>query len=614
MAAVRTSAMTPAAAGQATRSSSLSLRLRGGLWGAALVSLLCAACGSTVQEASSSGDSGGSGGGGGGDGGSSSQGQTTGGGGMTPTGSGGAGGTGGVINADPCGDPITDVTSVDLGEVDLGTAVPFSICNRTVGFTALVTAPNQSDIIGVQRLKPPDGGSVILNFAMANHSTAVFGRYGWIGAADPQSDSADAYPVQEGEWRITVGDDDGSVKSATASVFARRTLDGKYHGGVVDVNVFIAPNAASQSYVNAVLDNMFPYAGLKLGEVEFFPLDNSFTVIGSQGEFSQLLQSSKGAATVPALNLFVIGDFGAAFGDAIGIAGGIPGSPMQHGTGMSGVAYESSGNAEYDASVLRHETGHLAGLFHTTEYAVDETDPLSDTPECSHQTMQSNPDACPDVTNSMFPIAYGAVAFTPAQEIVIHGSMLYRGILQAGGAPVPPQPASPVPGAPQLIPLGPDSAASLAALPTRSGKPLRAGSGVSSLERVLGGVWCSHGGGDYTALAMRVAGSSAAEQRDKLRSLALDTSAPDLVRRRALTALVRASDGSPRAHAAALDLASSLARDAAIPTGIRVASLRALAQHAQPGSRAALLAPFAGGSEPNSLVRAVAADLATTSP
>lgn len=609
MAAVRTRFFGPFAASEGTRAvgGNLSPRLRGGLWSAALLALLCGACGSSVEQDSSSGD------GSGGD--TSSTGSPTGVGGGSPTGSGGAGGggmggSGGTVSSDPCADPTTDVTSIDIGEIELGVATEFPICNRTVGFTALATAADANDVLGIARLKPPVGGSVILNFAMADHSTAVFGNSGWIGAANPQSDSIDAFPVQEGGWRITLGDDDGSLKSAPVTVWSRRTLDGKFHGGVVDVNVFIAPNAASQSDINAVLDKMFPYAGLGLGKVAFFPLNSSFSTVSSIDEFRLLLQSSEGAPSAPALNLFVISDFGAAFGDAIGVAGGIPGSPMRHGTGMSGVAYLPSGNSSYDASVLRHETGHLSGLFHTTEYAIDETDPLSDTPECSHSTIQANPDACPDVTNSMFPIAYGAVNFTSAQDIVIQGSMLYRGILQAGGSPVPPQPVPPVPGAPELIPLGDDSPETLEALPKRLDLPLRMNAG--SLERVLGGLWCSHHGGDYLALAVRVAGSSAAEKSRALALLATDAQAPEIVRRRALKGYLRATEGSPRAHASALDLAASFARDQGAPTSIRLASVRALAEHGK--DRAAILPILAGASEPDRLVRALAAELTGSSP
>lgn len=607
MAAVKTRGLGPSAAGEGSRAggSVLSPRLRGGLWGAALLSLVCGACTGTVEEAPGSDD-----GSGGGTTTGSSEGQTTSGGGSMPTG--GAGGAGGSVAADPCADPTTDITSMDLGGVKMGSVTEFPICNRTVGFTALATAPDATELLGIARLKPPAGGSVILNYAMADHSTAVFGKNGWIGAANPQSDSSDAFPMKEGDWSITLGDDDGSIDSASVTVWSRRTLDGKFHGGAVDVNVFIVANGASQSYINAVLDKMFPYAGLELGAVAFFPLDSSFSTVGSIEEFSQLLQSSGGAPSAPALNLFVINDFGPPFGDAIGVAGGIPGSPMRHGTGMSGVAYLPSGNSSYDASVLRHETGHLAGLFHTTEYAITETDPLSDTPECASSTMQSNPDSCPDVSNSMFPIAYGAVDFTAAQEIVIQGSMLYRGILQAGGAPVPPKPVPPVPGAPELFPLGADTPETLAALPKRSDLPLRMNAG--SLERVLGGVWCSHNGGDYTALAVRVAGSSAA---DKLRALALDAGAPEIVRRRALKAYVRATEASSKAHAAAIELATSFARDPNAPTSLRIASVRALVEHnarEHGKSGAAILPILASTSEPDRVLRSVAAELAAGSP
>jgi hypothetical protein len=160
-----------------------------------------------------------------------------------------------------------------------------------------------------------------------------------------------------------------------------------------------------------------------------------------------------------------------------------------------------------------------------------------------------------------------------------------------------------VPGAPELIPAGPDSPETLAALPKHVDLPLRMNAG--SLERVLGGFWCSHHGGDYMALAMRVAGSSAAE---KFRALALDAGAPEIVRRRALKGYVRATEGSPQAQASALELAASFARDQGAPTSLRIASVRALAAH--PKERAAILPVLTSSSEPDRLLRAVAAELA----
>lgn len=517
-----------------------------------------------------------------------------------------SGGTGGTI-VDSCPDPTEDITEIALGEISLGSAKPFSICGRTLGFSAIAISPDPNDVIGVARLRNPGAQYVINNFAMAGHTTAVFGDYGWVGAGNPQSDSSDALPVQEGNWRITLGDDDFSLMSADTTIWTRRTLDGQFHGGVVDVNVFLLQGAATQNYVNAVLSKMFPYAGLDLGNVKFYPLDAKYAAVNSSQDLNQLLASSAGVGTVPALNLFVIGSFGAMFGDAIGVAGGIPGSPMKHGTGMSGIAYLPSNNSGYDASVLRHETGHLAGLFHTTEYSIKETDPLSDTVECAFSTMQNNPQKCPDVDNAMFPIAFGALAFTPAQETVIHGSMLYRGILQAGAMPLPPKPVPPAPGAPKLEPLPPE----LNAPEIPGEQPFF--TGQSDLSRLFASLLCAHGSGrdrptDYFDLAVHTAGAEHASQA--FRALALDAAQPELVRRRALRAYLRASSATSSEHAQAVSLATSIAADRAQPARLRLAALSALAQSQSTRASALLLAAdLSSASELNTLVRLTALSL-----
>jgi hypothetical protein len=51
---------------------------------------------------------------------------------------------------------------------------------------------------------------------------------------------------------------------------------------------------------------------------------------------------------------------------------------------------------------MAHEIGHYLGLFHTTETDGSTTDPLDDTPNCVGRAF---PDACPDLTNLMFPYA-----------------------------------------------------------------------------------------------------------------------------------------------------------------------------------------------------------------
>ncbi|MBK8256968.1 MAG: hypothetical protein IPK82_30375 [Polyangiaceae bacterium] len=334
-------------------------------------------------------------------------------------------GTGG---ADPWAGPVEALKELDLGDIGFGVQTSFPVPDKTLGLTVQVEGVAADSVVGVYRLRPPVGSSVIINFAMTGKSTQVFGGLGVIGAANPQSDTVDAWPVKAGAWKVTTGSDGNAGDQAHVRVWVRRTEDGQFHGGVVDVNLWVVPGVASSNYMSQVLDAFFPYAGLDIGTFTNLSADAAFGTIGSVDEYYSMLKATGGMQNEPAINLFVVDDFAdAAYGGAIGVAGGVPGSPMRHGTRQSGLAYEPSGDPNYDATVLMHEIGHVAGLFHTTEFQITETDPLSDTPECDAGTIQNNPGQCSDKSNTMFPIAYGATAFTNAQLNVIRGSALYRG-------------------------------------------------------------------------------------------------------------------------------------------------------------------------------------------
>lgn len=519
------------------------------------------------------------------------------------TGAGGAGGAGGGSGGaggapDPWAGPVASLTRLDLGLVKLGTIQLFPIPDRTLGFTVLATAPDTTQVIGIQKLRPPVGASVIFNYAMANHTTQLFGNVGWIAGADPQADSASAWPVAAGDWHLTLGDDDNSIPGGDVSVWVRRTEDGAFHGGVVDVNVMLAPGASSQAYVSQVLSKLFPAygGGIGLGDVHWYSLPAQYTTIDSTDEYRAMLESSKGVGTAPALNLFVIGDFSdQAYGGAIGVAGGIPGATAEHGTALSGVAYQPSGDPSYDATVLMHEVGHLGGLFHTTEFQITETDSLTDTPECDHALITSSPDQCPDKSNVMFPIAYGATTYSPHQLVVLRGSSIYRGVLADGQPPAPPLPiAGPQPPSPYAA--WAPSAAPIARLRPITVRPPAPG----ALGRVLAGVWCGTGGADYEALAARVAGSP-----ERLRAIAIDGAQADLVRARALRTYVRAASDA-RAATDAVALAERFARDEGEASVLRVAALRALERHA-PARARALARAVVASADP--IVHAVAARL-----
>jgi hypothetical protein len=175
--------------------------------------------------------------------------------------------------------------------------------------------------------------------------------------------------------------------------------------------------------------------------------------------------------------------------------------------------------------------------------------------------MQSKPEQCPDVVNTMFPIAFGNTDLTPALVRIIQGSALYRGVYSPGGAPDPASNA--------VAPKPSYKPGSSSLVLDRSDKPMPAY--PTPLERVLGGVWCAHENADYEALAVRVAGASAV---DTLRTHALDENQADLLRARALGAYTRVAVGAERKRA--LNLAESLARDVHTGTDLRVTALDTL--------------------------------------
>lgn len=444
------------------------------------------------------------------------------------SGAGGSGGeavgTGGAGGVDPFAGPLVNLQEVDFGTKEIDTVHKINLPDRMVGFTLLAEA---NGVVGVYSVRAKNKLFAISGFGIPNTGLQSFAGQDIVGAAIPQSDLADVNPPPAGEWQFRLGaEEQNPITAANVRLFVRRTNDGAFHGGVIDFNVFIASSSsASQSYINSVLNNLFANyygaLGLSLGTVTFSTIANSsFNTISSTTEYRQLLESSAGAGSEPAVNLFVVSGFsGAELGGVLGIAGGIPGAPVKHGTTMSGVAYDPQGDAAYDASVLAHEIGHLGGLFHTTEYQVTAVDPLADTPSCANP---QNPNSCPDVSNVMFPIAYGGNVFSTWQGKVLQASVLYRGSLSEGAPPSGPLPA----------PANPNTDFAKPYVATRS--PLEAitvRSPNTPLERLLWSHWCANAG-DPTSLVLRAAdevgGMSALE------SILRDETAIDIARARAL--------------------------------------------------------------------------------
>ncbi|MBU1239847.1 hypothetical protein KKF84_16365, partial [Myxococcota bacterium] len=437
------------------------------------------------------------------------------------------------IDADEDGIPDgcerVSLTQFDLGTLQVGVSHSLPIPANTIGFTVQAQAPNTHDMIGISRLQNPMGVNIINDFSMAGHSTQVFGGEGFCSAADPQSDLSAAWPVQEGNWSLLLGSD-GSVSNAQTRLWIRSTADGEFHGGVLDINIFIAPGVTDATYLTQVVNTVFstylqPQVGLTQGQTQFFTAPASVVTIDSADELHALFIDTLGVGSAPAVNIFAVGDFSnAQFGNAIGIAGGIPGSAMLHGTSQSGLAFVPSGDVDADAMVLVHEMGHMGGLFHTTEIDIQEQDPLSDTPFCPWATITSTPNLCPDAANLMFPVATGTL-LTAAQIRVLQGSTMYRGIAEAGGTPDEPlQMTVPLPLA--FAPFWDPRSAPLPALVSRNPN--------TPLERYLGAVWCAHSRINHLKAALRLTGNS---PHNALVPIIDDESLSDLVRSRALKVL-----------------------------------------------------------------------------
>ncbi len=559
-------------------------------FGCLVLVLVLVACGCKAVWDPPVGDAGGggAGGGAGGAGGSTTQSSVTSTAVTVVSSSSATGGAGAGGEAAGGGPTESGLEEISLGVVASDVPTPITIAGDTLGFTVLVKSSDPYGRMGVRRLESPSAAAVVDEYGIAG-TAAEFSWYGMTPAGVPQSDQASAMPtVMPGTWQLTVGDPTAQEQSAAVSLWRRRTLDGLFHGGALDVNVFAVDGVTTTTYVQQVLKEAFgDWAGIGLGNVAFYPLASTHALV-DESTFFQLVQQSSAATNTPSLNLFVIEAFTGELSNVIGVAAGIPGLGIAPGSNSSGIVWMPSG-ALVDASVLRHEAGHLAGLFHTTEIAPGYSDPLGDTAVC--RSVEMLVDACPDAGNVMFPYALGAAGFSTMQARVIRGSTLYRGFADEVGANAAATPGGDAKGerATPHEPLDEDAlGADGEAVPggvARSSWRARLGRGASFATAH----WCSRNrgrGADAARLAKMVAA------RD-LVLVAFDERAPELVRERAVHALAT----TRRPHRAAL---TRLANDASTARRVRLAALDALLSvDARPDSTGAMLArTFAADGDP----------------
>lgn len=348
-------------------------------------------------------------------------------------------------SAPPTQRETSPLAVLDLGEVPAKRETPFEVPDGTLGFALVASAQPSTSVVV---LRDPLG-AVVEDGTLVGcteptdkllagpvHTVQVPARGRLLGA--------DVLP--KGTWSLTLSD------TARVRVVAQRTPDGRFHGGLLDVHVYLpegllvdresTSSGALPSGIRRRLAQLDAFSrklyGVELGTVTPHAISARFRHIAGTPEASSydataaLYRETSMIAPSQALHLFFVESSDAYWGHA----GGIPGAVLTTGAETSGVALaltpspsaeEDESAAELDASAIAHEIGHFVGLSHTT-ILPGRTDCLDDTPTCD-DTTPARRDACPDRSNLMFFAGGGRVASTvlsPKQRRVFHGSPLFR--------------------------------------------------------------------------------------------------------------------------------------------------------------------------------------------
>lgn len=437
---------------------------------------------------------------------------------------------------------------------------------RMLGSTLVARAPSDFAELTWTRSTAPSG-SIVFNGALPSN-TWEWRNFGTSVVATPQVDHPESFPFAQGPWIFSLA---SSITNAHVSVWGRRTVDGGFHGGVLDVVFYVPADLVSDAYLTEMATSAYEsWAGITLGTVSFVPIDEQFVVL-DDFNLGAAIEQTKAQPTRPALSVILTSEIIGENEGAAGFSLGIPGTGLDPGSSQGAIVWQLT-DPFFDTVILRHEAGHFAGLFHTSEFIPPLQDPLDDTPACA--TIETDPFACPDTTFVMFPAGplSGTGTFSPKETAVIQGGALYRGVFSPGEQPEPPLPLASGGGAPFRIASPEDRrragerlAAAPIAVPSFDVAALDL---EPSVRATLFGLGCGTGAppGDDLAVAASV-------DVDTLLRVAEDRLVPTLARRRALSALGRLGSRGDAALATRLD---RLARDGSLPRLVRTGAFRAL--------------------------------------
>ena len=495
----------------------------------------------------------------------------------------------GTTTTTPTLPPEPTLIEVPLGKLPLDQPFAFEVPPNTLGFTLVANVPNNPSSplgIGVDKMWAPDGTELVKDYTLGPENSLFFyASIGIISAGVPQSDDPQAMPAQVGKWTAQIGDYEfGGPANADVSVYLRQTIDGQFHGGVLDVNVFLVEGVATPDQLKTTIAGAYNgYVGLNLGELNFYSLPSQYDII-DETNFYQALNETSVISNKPALNVLYVSLLGGQLNGAAGVSSGLPGAAVVHGSNASGIIAMYFDD-DFDTTILRHEGGHFGGLFHTTEFDPGNSDFLSDTPVCDDVINEL--EGCPDYDNIMFPTGGSGLGFSPKQIQVLQSSALYRGVFQPGAAPSEPFLLAPPPSGSSSLPwLGswsgedlPDAAPYPGVAPSQA--PWASGLGMD-VANALGGLVCPHGAGGLPAAWNATISGFAGVPDGALLAIARDAAAPSHVRTRAVTVL-----GERKISDATIADLADIAASEGVPSVVRVSAVQAVSR-TSPAARGAL--------------------------
>jgi hypothetical protein len=377
----------------------------------------------------------------------------------------------------------------DLGTVSAGVAVTFQVPAGTLGFHIMVQSTTPSQELAVMQVKAPSG-ALLFDNATANGGNHPSSQT-LVGTTATAQIPQGAHPnpaVESGAWTVTFA---GEGK-LTAKIQMQTLPDGAFHGGRLNLNVFIpkgltlgsnsaitAQSAWSRSEVRdrveGLFDALYSLYKLRNGRVRFYNTPAQYLTLEEDKLFS-VYEQTKVVAADQAVNI-MLSELPTQ-PQWWGISLGIPGAANTPGNEQSWLALASvpDAPAEIESIVLAHEVGHFLGLNHTTEIQGDFADPLPDTPRCAGIDINML-ESCPDFENIMFPSGAAAQRnqASAMQRRVLHGSPMVEAFVQ--GPVVQPF---------RLSPPRVSRAAGMGALFGHPGTPL------TSIEQRVLGFACAH--------------------------------------------------------------------------------------------------------------------------